>query len=163
MEIKLSGKRREGASIVVGVFILLMLLLFLGGFLTFGCRAKKIKPRQLPAEETNAVNIIQMNWFAALAPTPQREPSTSGIVPPPLVSFTNELAFPWYYGMDGWLLVWRTPDWQNYEMLSYILFEDECRFRTNSAGEIEAVIGFVDLYPLNERAFYEGVIIINSP
>lgn len=162
MEIKLSRKQSESASFVIGAFILLMLLLFLGGFLTFGCRAHKIKPRQLPAEETNAVNIIQMPWFALLAPTPQEKPpgSSSSM---PLLCHTNELSFPWYPGLDGCLIIWRTADWQNYEMMNYILFEDGDRYRTNCDGEIFQVIGFVDLYPLPYQAFYEGVILTNAP
>lgn len=161
MEIKLSRNRRQEASLVIGVFILLMLLLFFGGFLTFGCRAHKIKPRQLPPEDTNAVNIIQMPWFALLAPTPQEKPPGSSSLMP-LSCFTNELSFPWYPGMDGWLIVWRTDNWRDYVMLSYILYEDEDLYRTNDNGDIFQIIRFVDQYPLPIQAFYEGVILTNS-
>lgn len=162
MGIKLNRHRWIQASIGVGIFVLITFIIFLIFFFTCSCKAKRIRPRQLPPEDTNAVNHFQLNWLASAIPPQPQEPPPTAIAPQALLCFTNELTFPWYPGLNGWLIIWRTADWQNYITLSYILYEDEDFYRTNDEGEVFTVIRFVDQYPLPEQAFYEGAIITNN-
>lgn len=161
MEIRLSSRSRD-ASIALGMVVLITFIFLIFMFYTVSARVKKIKPRSFD-DDTNEVAHLQMDWLGINPPPTHQDPPPASFSTQTLNSFTNELTFPWYPGLSGNLLVWRTDNWRDYTLLYYVLFEEQDRYRTNDAGDVFVVIGFVDQYSLPERAFYSGVILTNTP
>lgn len=161
METRLARKSQD-ATVMLGMVVLITFIFLIFMFYTVSARVKKIKPRTFD-DDTNEVAHLQMEWTGLNPPPTYQDPPPTGHSAQTLTSFTNELTFPWYPGMSGNLLVWRTENWRDYTLLYYVLYEDQDRYTTNDAGDVFVIIGFVDQYSLPERAFYSGVIITNSP
>lgn len=161
METRLVRKSKD-ATVMLGMVVLITFIFLIFMFYTVSARVKKIKPRSFD-EDTNEVAHLQMDWPGLNPPPTYQDPPPTSHSAQTMTSFTNELTFPWYPGMSGSLLVWRTENWRDYTLLYYVLYEEQDRYKTNDAGDVFVVIGFVDQYALDGNAFYSGVIITNSP
>lgn len=161
MEIRFLRKP-EDASIMLGMVVLITFIFLIFMLYTVSARVKRIKPRSFDVE-TNEVAHFQVEWLRSAVPPIHQDSPPLGASAQTVNSFTNELIFPWYPGLDGWLYIWRTEDWYNHTLLYYVMFEEKDRYITNSSGDIFVIVRFVDQYALDGKAFYDGVIRTNTP
>lgn len=162
MKPRLSRCRNNG-SIALGIFVIVIVTIFLLGVWTIGSRASRIKPRRIDYDLTNSFWTIDRRDTVYLTPPGQSDPPP-GIYRSRLVSepswfmFTNELAFVDSESFsNSWLTVERTSDHVSWTVLTWIMFE-EPRYTNGMVYQV-----FVDMYaPISSMNFYRGIIHTNG-
>jgi len=156
---KISPRRNAGASLLLGLFVIVIVTLFLGLLASFVARCSNLRPRTLPAEETNTVGSAHFSWTdprAILVPVQSSSPPEGPPTAPN--QFYAVVSFPWAEGMSNrYAAILRTEDWQTWVMLQNVRY-GEITF-TNIDTNVWAQLPFSDDEAPSNRAFYKGIIL----
>lgn len=159
MQIKLCATRYEQGGFLLGALVLFTVFVLLLGLFTLASRASKLKPRTLPAEDTNSFyhyyrpDIIYTSIPQQPDPNPSAAAAGQKSESPSFFCFTNALPFAERFDLENeWVIVERTQDFINWTVLQWVMFDEP--FTSNSV----TYLPFVDLYAPPGRCFYRGMI-----
>lgn len=162
MRLNLSRHHNIG-SVVLGIFVIVIVTIFLLGVWAIGSRASRIKPRHIDYDQTNSFWTIDRRDTVYLTPPGQPDPppgahKSKPISEPSWFMFTNELVFIDSESFsNSWLTVERTSDHTNWTILIWVMFEEP----RHTNGMVYQV--FVDMYaPASSLNLYRGTIHTNG-